>query len=413
MSRQQSPEDRVPAPPDQAYDPIDWDYIDSLRKTFAEDILDHYFRAELIGADKLPDQGPLILTPNHSGNAFPHDAFVLDAMLWRHGSYRRDQKFRSVFTPQLTATWWMRPFGLNDWWRRCGGVDMSFVNYNRLLKQGHKVLHYPEGIAGIGKGFTRRYQLQHFHSSFVVLAARHDAPVYPVSIVNAEWVNPTSITFKATDRFFRRLLGLPFFPVPIAFLALLFPFIFYLAFPCRMVFVIHDRVDIKRMLREEGCRNVSNPTRETAERVAERVRQHAQKRLDASVATHGQKPYRLGGLLKQLRPLYGRILRTTPFGWPFAFLRHERDQQRPPARNLLHSLLRDIDILGYYLPFGWIVLAALRELRRPPYGYRGLSDVERKRKEGLYRWSLAENPLPEPDSPQPPPQHSRNASATR
>lgn len=413
MPRQNSSGDRVPARPGRAYDPIDWDYIDSLRKNFAEDILDHYFRAKLIGADKLPDEGPLILTPNHSGNAFPHDAFVLDAMLWRHGSYRRDQKFRSVFTPQLAATWWMRPFGLDDWWRRCGGVDMSFVNYNRLLKRGHKVLHYPEGIAGIGKGFTRRYELQHFHSSFVVLSARHDAPVYPVSIVNAEWINPTSITFETTDRLFRRLLGLPFFPVPIALLALLFPFIFYLAFPCRMVFIIHDPVDIKRMLREEGCQNVDNPSRETAERVAERIRRHAQKRLDASVAAHGQQPYRLKELFEQLRSLYGRILKTTPLGWPFAFLRHDRDRQRPPAQNVFHRLLRDIDILGYYLPFGWVVLAALRELRRPPYGYRGLSDVERRRREGLYRWSLADNPLPERTSRRQAPPDSTDPSAAR
>ena len=387
-------ETNLPATPGVPYDPIQWDYLDSLRKTFIKDIINHYFRARLIGADRLPEKGPLIVAPNHSGNAFPHDALVLDALLWRHEDARPEAKYRSVFTPQLAAAWWMRPYGLDDWWRRGGGVDMSFINYNKLLEEDHKIIHYPEGVAGIGKGFNRRYQLQHFHSSFVMLAARHDAPVYPVSIVNAEWVNPISITFRPLNRLAKKVLGMPFFPVPIALLALLFPFIFYLAFPCKMVFVVNEPIDVKDLLRQEGCDNLNEPDRQTARRVAEHIRKKSQHQLDKAVAAYGQQPYQLRDLFSSLKDITGRILRTTPLGWPFTFLQHERDRQRPPAKNRLHALLRDLDILAYYLPFGWLPLALLRELRKPPYGYRGLSAEERRREEGFYRWSLAKNPLP-------------------
>ena len=364
---------------------------------FVEDVLDHYFRAQLVGADKIPDDGPLILTPNHSGNAFPHDAFVLDALLWRHGGYTQKAKFRSVFTPQLAASWWMRPYGLDNWWRRGGGVDMSFDNYDRLLDRNEKVLHYPEGIQGIGKGFNRRYQLQHFHSSFVTLAARHEAPVFPVSIVNAEWVNPTSITFKPLDRLVNKLLSIPFLPVPIALLALLFPFIFYLSFPAKMTFVIHDPVDAREMLRRDGCSDVEDPPREASRRVAETYRQRMQALLDADVDRYGRQPYRWRELVRALGGISGRIFRATPFGWPFTYLQHDRDRRRPPARNWLHALVRDLDILAYYVPFGWPLIALLRRLRRPPYGYRGLTPEERMRREGDYRWSLDVNPLPEYD----------------
>ena len=61
----------------------DWEYLDSFVRGFYGDIVDYYFRARVIGAEKLPARGPLIVAPNHSGNAFPHDAVVLDTLLWR------------------------------------------------------------------------------------------------------------------------------------------------------------------------------------------------------------------------------------------------------------------------------------------------------------------------------------------
>ncbi len=377
---------------DEPFDPIDWAYLKSLGTTCLNDLIDVYYRAVLIGAEKLPDTGPLIVAPNHSGNAFPHDAMVLDALLWRHHAFSRAAKFRSVYSPKLAAVWWMRPFGLDNWWRRGGGVDMTFTNFDLLLKAGKKVIYYPEGVPGIGKGFTRRYQLQHYHSSFIVLAARHHAPIYPVSVVNAEWVNPTSLTFRPLDRLFDRLFGLPFFPVPTVFAALLFPFIFYLAFPCRMVFLVGDPIDARVLLKAAG-EDPDHPTREGTVRVAEQVRRHSQRQLDEAVAQYGQKPYDLKGFFKALRAVRGRILRTTPLGWPFTFIQHDRNLRRPPARNRLHAFLRDLDILAFYVPFGWFLIALFRKFRTPPCGYRGLSKQERMEQEGSYRWSLATRPL--------------------
>jgi 1-acyl-sn-glycerol-3-phosphate acyltransferase len=381
------------------FEPIDWEYLYSAAQEggFFHRIVEHYFRGELIGADKLPDEGPLIVAPNHSGNAFPHDAMVLDALLWRHNDFTKKGKFRSVYTPQLAATWWMRPFALDDWWRRGGGVDMTFANYDRLLDLGEKIIYYPEGVPGIGKGFTRRYQLQHFHSSFVVLGAKHGAPIHPVSVVNAEWVNPTSVTFKPIDALFKKLLGIPFLPLPIAVLAFVFPFIFYLAFPCQMTFVVQDAVDVRQMLREEGCDDVTNPSRDAVLRVAERIRQGAQDDLDAAVAKHGQSPYDWGGFVDAMKSIKGKILRTTPLGWPLSYLQHDRDMKRPPAKNKLHAWLRDLDVAAWYMPFGWFLIALLRKVRKPPYGYRGLTERERMEREGTYRWSLDERPLPDKD----------------
>ncbi|MFL5537869.1 MAG: 1-acyl-sn-glycerol-3-phosphate acyltransferase, partial [Longimicrobiaceae bacterium] len=269
---------QVPSLPPQAqpHDPIDWDYAYLMNRGLLRDIRDHWFRARIIGAEKIAAEGPLIVAPNHSGNAFPHDAVVLDGLLWDHFGMTREAKFRSVYTPQLAAVWWMRLYGLDNFWRRGGGVDMTFANYDGLLERGDRVIYYPEGVPGIGKGFLKRYQLQHFHSSFVALAARHQAPVYPVAVVNAEWVNPTSVTFEWLNALFRKTVGLPFFPIPTVFAAALFPFVFYLAFPCRMVFVVGDAVDVRALLAEEGETDLERPERERVLRVAERVRRLSQ-----------------------------------------------------------------------------------------------------------------------------------------
>ncbi len=400
---QTAEEAKIPALPasSEPFDPIDWAYLSLLGKGYLRDLIHHYFRGELVGADKIPEQGPLIVAPNHSGNAFPHDAMVLDALLWQAQGFKRETKFRSVFSPKLAATWWMRPFGLDNWWRRAGGVDMTFDNYDALLKRGEKVIYYPEGVPGIGKGFLKRYQLQHYYSSFVVLAARYEAPVYPVSVVNAEWVNPTSVTFAPLNTLFDKLFGLPFFPVPIVFLAFLFPFIFYLAFPCKMIFVIGDPIDVRALLEEEGTDDHQQPDRAQTQRVAERIRQVAQEQLNEAVATYGQKPYDLGSLKQRLRKVRGRIWRTIPLGWPFTFVQPDRDRDRPPAANRLHAFIRDLDLLAYYLPFGWFLLALMRAMRRPPYGYRGLTKAERTEREGTYRWSLKTRPLPKKEPPSP------------
>ena len=61
---------------------------------------------------------------------------------------------------------------------------------------------------------------------------------------------------------------------------------------------------------------------------------------------------------------------------------------------MLHRWLRDLDIWFYYLPFGWLGIALMRVLRKPPYGYRGLTKQQRIEREGAFRWTLETNPLP-------------------
>ena len=96
------------APP--AYEPFDPDYSRALVRDVIGPIAADYFRVELLGADRIPRRGPVILAANHSGNAFPYDGIFVDAAMWQGDALDPAAKLRTVFEPELAAVWWMRPF---------------------------------------------------------------------------------------------------------------------------------------------------------------------------------------------------------------------------------------------------------------------------------------------------------------
>jgi 1-acyl-sn-glycerol-3-phosphate acyltransferase len=376
-----------------SYEPFDPEFCRRLMAQVIGPISDHYFRPRIIGGEKLPRDGPVILAANHSGTAFPYDAIVLDFALWKRDGLADGAKFRSVYEPELSLVWWMRPFGIDNLWRRGGGVDMTFDNFERLLERRDRVIYYPEGVPGIGKGFAKRYQLQRFRTSFVLLAARHDVPVYPVSVVNAEWVMPFHVTLPPLDRIIDRLFHVPFLPLPAGILALIVPWLWYLALPAQMTFVVGDPIDVRHVLRAEGTTDFEHPDRSTLERAARRIRTHMQAALDVNVSQYGRHPYAPRSLWRSLKHARHRA-GIMPTGWPLRFVRFDRDERRPRPRNRLHAFVRDVDLAAFYLPFGWPLLTLARRLRRPPYGYRGLSDAESRERQGGFVWRLSGRPLP-------------------
>ena len=388
-------------------DPFDPEWARSLERAVLRPINEVWFRVKLVGVEHIPKTGPLILASNHSGNAFPYDAIALDSALWQRDGMREEAKLRTVFEPALASVWWMRPFGIDNFWRRGGGVDMTFDNFDRLLARGDRVLYFPEGVPGIGKGFNNRYQLRQFRTSFLLLAARHHAPVIPIYTINAEWLHPFGYVFRPLDWLMQRLFQVPFLPLPLGLAAIVFPWIWYLVFPARLVFVVGEPIDVEAILRDEGIAALDYVDRSALRRAANRVRLTMQQALTRYVEQYGHSRYEGKSLLAALWHERRRLYRALPLCWPATFLRHERDRQRSPARNALHAFFRDLDLAGFYLPFGWPLLSLSRALRRPPAGYRGVPLHECRERRGEYLWKLADRPLPEPSGT------SREQVATR
>ncbi len=178
---------------------------------------------------------------------------------------------------------------------------------------------------------------------------------------------------RPLDRLMDRLFRVPFLPLPAGPLAVLFPFLWYLALPARMIFVIGEPIDVAALAREAGIEDLDDPGREEIRRLTDAIRDRMQERLTRLVERYGRWPYQCRLLARELWRRRRHWFQIGPWGWVWCFSRHARDRQRPPARNRLHALLRDWDLLLYYLPLGWPLLALARRLRKPPCGYRGLT----------------------------------------
>jgi 1-acyl-sn-glycerol-3-phosphate acyltransferase len=158
-----------------------------------------YFRVTVEGADHVP-AGASLLIGNHSG-ALPLDGPMLYLALQRERAdlsevrwLIEDQVFHAPFIGVLA--------------NRLGAVRANPENATRLLEEKRPVAVFPEGIHGLSKPFSERYQLKRFgRGGYVKLAVRHNVPIVPVAIVGAEESMPLLARLPGG------FLGLPYLPV--------------------------------------------------------------------------------------------------------------------------------------------------------------------------------------------------------
>jgi 1-acyl-sn-glycerol-3-phosphate acyltransferase len=103
---------------------------------------------------------------------------------------------------------------------RWGQITGTPENCRRLLDEEEAILVFPEGVRGISKPFTQRYQLQDFGLGFMRLALESRAPIVPVAVIGAEEQIP-AVNMKGLAR----LVGAPSIPLSLAppFLPLPYP----------------------------------------------------------------------------------------------------------------------------------------------------------------------------------------------
>ena len=159
----------------------------------------HYFRVRSRGVEHVPREGAALLVSNHSGT-LPFDGM----MLWEDVVLQRGRVPRVVadhFVP------WM-PF-VSTLYARGGVVGGSRGNVRALLEAGELVLLFPEGVAGVGKPWSQRYQLQQWSPGHAELAIRYRVPVVPVAVVGAEEQMPQ----LGRSRLLGRLVAAPYVPL--------------------------------------------------------------------------------------------------------------------------------------------------------------------------------------------------------
>jgi 1-acyl-sn-glycerol-3-phosphate acyltransferase len=160
---------------------------------------DRYFRCESHGLENVPS-GRVLVVSNHSGQ-LPFDAMVIaSALILKATPPRMVRTMIERFIPTL-------PFA-SYLFSRWGQITGTPENCRRLLEDEEAILVFPEGVRGISKPFSRRYQLQDFGLGFMRLALQTGAPVVPVAVIGAEEQAPA-----INVRTIAKLIGAPAFPL--------------------------------------------------------------------------------------------------------------------------------------------------------------------------------------------------------
>ena len=168
----------------------------------AQFLYQRYFRVEVEGVDRIPEEGRCLIVANHSGT-IPLDGIMLRmALRQEHPAHRPLRWLAEDYLYYL-------PFA-GSFITRIGAVRACQENAERLLTQENVVAAFPEGVKGIGKLFKERYRLQRFgRGGFIRLCLRTSTPIVPCAIVGAEETGP----MLARAEYVARVLGLPYIPI--------------------------------------------------------------------------------------------------------------------------------------------------------------------------------------------------------
>lgn len=347
---------------------FDLEYCRALSRNILDLLNQVYFRTEFIGFDELPERNnsdhPLIYASNHSGMAFPWDAEIFIAGLFKKHNYEITHTLRALVAPLLSSTRLMSTFMIEDFWKRCGGVDASVLNFDTMMhyQDCAGVMIYPEGVPGIGKGFNRKYEFQRFATSFIRMSLKYKTDIIPVYTVNGEYINPHSYSFDWINKIVNKV-GIPFLPVGwLTFFLPFCPWLFYFSFPAKLTYVRGKRIAPYTMT-ETPFESI---TKEEVNTICNKVKEEMQAGLDKSVEKYGQNPYNWTEFWKRCKEQFAHFPSYTPWGWVAIFTEFERQWKIDPTStkietgflNTIKYMFKNPITFAYFIPIvGWIPLA--------------------------------------------------------
>jgi 1-acyl-sn-glycerol-3-phosphate acyltransferase len=160
----------------------------------------YWFRCQTRHIERLPS-GRMLLIANHAGQLPFDGAMLSSALLMEAEPPRIARGMAEYFVSRLP---WVGTAAA-----RGGAMVGTPANCVHMLENQECVMVFPEGVRGISKPFSKRYQLQRFGLGFMRLALQTETPIVPVGIVGSEEQAPGLATLDGLGK----MLGTP--PVPI------------------------------------------------------------------------------------------------------------------------------------------------------------------------------------------------------
>lgn len=154
-----------------------------------------WFRVEVTGLDRVPEEGPFVVVANRAGVFLPYEGIMIARALGGRAE-------------PLVDPGWLRLPLLGPALAELGAARDTGPGARAVLARGAGVVVFPEGARAAEKTFAQRYRLAGFgRGGFARLAIEHGAPVLPVAVVGAEEAQPVLTRLPGG------LLGLPALPI--------------------------------------------------------------------------------------------------------------------------------------------------------------------------------------------------------
>jgi len=164
-------------------------------------IYKYWFRVTSRGQEYIPDEGRVLIVPNHSG-VLPIDAMMIWIDLWlKKDAPRPMRAVVDNFAGFL-------PF-INTAMYRVGQVVGARRNFEDLLESNQLMAVFPEGAKGTGKLYKDRYKLIKFNVGFIELSIKHRVPIIPTAVVGCEEQYAMMYNVKAIAA----MISFPYFPI--------------------------------------------------------------------------------------------------------------------------------------------------------------------------------------------------------
>jgi 1-acyl-sn-glycerol-3-phosphate acyltransferase len=133
-----------------------------------------YFRAEVRGLERIPEEGPVLLVGNHSGGNMTPDSMVF-LLAWN--AYFGVERPLHILAHSLVTSWPV----LGTFLRRWGVITAGPKAARAALDRGSSVLVYPGGDVETHRPWSARHRIRFDgRRGFLRLAAEAGVPLVPV-----------------------------------------------------------------------------------------------------------------------------------------------------------------------------------------------------------------------------------------
>ncbi|MBC2716479.1 MAG: acyltransferase family protein [Desulfobacteraceae bacterium] len=198
-------------------------------------ILDHYFRVEMTGWERLPDKASMLIGI-HSGTWLTMDAWTLCAEWWRR--YQGERILHGTAHDALMAM----PV-LGQYFHNVGVIPAKRESVTAAFAAGHDVVIWPGGEVDAMRSWSKRYDVVlGGRTGFIRQAIRSGVPIVPIATVGG---HDTVFVLSECRKLAKILRLKKYLRTDIAPLVLGFPFGITLeAFPMHIPYPAKIRTEI-------------------------------------------------------------------------------------------------------------------------------------------------------------------------